>query len=70
MYILKITTAYPRKERHPDWASAVRAAGQVITALFPQSEWDSLMNALDKSGEIHGGGISLEVYDEKMEAWH
>lgn len=70
MYILKITTAYPRKEKHPDWASAVRAGKQMITILFPSTEWNSMGNMLEKSGEVHAAGIRIEVYDEKMEAWH
>lgn len=70
MYILKITTTVTRKERHPDWASAVRAGKQMITILFPPTEWRSMGATLEKSGEIHGGGIRIEVYNEKMEAWH
>lgn len=70
MFILKISGQASLKEAFPNWEMAMRAADQIITVLFPQSEWDALVNALDKSGEIHGGGIRVEVYDEKMEAWH
>ena len=70
MYILKIQTVVTRKEKHPDWASAVKAGKQMIVLLLPHTEWNSMGTALEKSGEVHGGGISLEVYDEKMEAWH
>lgn len=70
MYILKITTAYPRKEKHPDWASAVKAGKQMIVLLLPNTEWLSMGAALEKSGEVHAAGIKIEVYDERMEAWH
>ena len=70
MYILKVSGQATLKETFPDWEMAMRAADMIITVLFPQSEWESIVNVLDKSGEFHGGGIQIEVYDKKMEAWH
>ena len=70
MYILKIKTAVVRKEKHPTWADAVKAGKQMITLLFPHTEWFSMGAELEKIGEIHGGGTLIEIYDEKMEAWH
>lgn len=72
MYILRIQTAVnaARKTTHATWKEAVQEGARIIRTLFPATEWSNLRNRLDVDGEIHGGGIRIEIYSEKMEAWH
>jgi hypothetical protein len=72
MYTLKITTALnaERRSAHTTWQEAVQEGARAIRILFPATEWGRLRNHLDIVGEIHGGGIRIEIFDKKMEAWH
>ena len=72
MYILKTTTAVnaERKTTHATWKEAVQEGMRIIQTLFPATEWSNLRNRLDVVGEIHGGGVKIEIYSKKMEAWH